>query len=116
MDMDFQVFPYSLPEKEWYKAIRKHVRDTGEFIVARKNNYVYKIQTDYPKFHCITQEVAKFSGTNIQGTKVLENNNTPSLRKVIRKTRAKILSHHRANERGGRGRRDACSLRLAVCV
>lgn len=74
MDMDFQVFPYSLPEKEWYKAIRKHVQDTGEFIVARKNNYVYKIQTDYPKFHCITQEVAKFSGTNIQGTKVLENN------------------------------------------
>jgi hypothetical protein len=74
MDMDFQVFPYSLPEKEWYIAIQKHVKDTGEFVVVQKNNYVYKIQPDYPKFHCITQEVAKFSGTNMQGTKVLENN------------------------------------------
>ena len=64
MYMDFQVFPYSLPEKDWYKAIREHLQDTDEFVVAQQNNYVYKIQPEYPKFNCITQE----------GTTVLENN------------------------------------------
>lgn len=80
--MDFQVFPYSLPEREWYEAIRQHLNDKGEFIIAQKNNYVYKIRADYPKFNCITEE----------GANVLENNTRIYFKEgeMVRNTRGRL--------------------------